>query len=224
MKDGKLPARARDLSGQTFGYLTATAFMGTDGRYALWTFQCRCGASVAKPGAKVTKEVRRGGTPNCGCSSGALAAAKLRTHGMSKHPAYAVWRSMLDRCRLPSHQAWKNYGGRGITVCERWRSFENFWQDMGPSYSRGMDLDRRDNNAGYSPENCQWVTRRDNTMNKRNTVRGVDIPALSKATGIGRSTLYNRVRSGWPLDKLVIPPDVRNRSSTFSTADRGTVS
>lgn len=223
MKDGKLPARVHDLTGQTFGYLTATKFAGTNGHHALWAFRCRCGETVTKSGTSVTREVRRGGTPNCGCSTGDLMAAKLRTHGMSKHPAFAVWRSMLDRCRLPSHRAWENYGGRGITVCERWQeSFENFWQDMGHSYSTGLDLDRRDNDSGYTPENCRWVPRRTNTMNKRNTVRTVDVPALSAATGIGRTTLYNRIKSGWPLDKLTLPPDVRNRCSTSSTAGRAT--
>jgi len=136
-------------------------------------------------------------------------------HGMSKHPAFAVWRSMLDRCRLQSHQAYANYGGRGITVCSSWQeSFSNFWADMGGFYQRGLDLDRIDNNGPYSPENCRWVDRRTNTMNKRSSIRVVDVQALSAQTGISRSTLYNRIRQGWSLEELTRAPSPANRCTT----------
>jgi len=135
---------------------------------------------------------------------------------MSEHPVYAVWRSMNDRCRLPSHQAWKNYGGRGIFVCAKWQeSFENFWGDMGGSYQSGLELDRRDNDSGYSPENCRWVSRRANTMNRRGTIRTVDVPELARTSGISRSTIYYRLAHGWEVDQLVRPPDSTNRFSTF---------
>lgn len=190
----------RNLTGQTFGVLTALhpAHSGVNGWH--WVYQCQCGNLVTKAGQAVTREVKRGGTPNCGCMTGQLIGSKNRTHGMSRHPAYGVWRSMVDRCRLASHQAWQNYGARGITVCERWTAgFENFWEDMKHSYQTGLDLDRVDNDGPYSPENCRWTTRRVNTMNKRGSVRDVDIPALSLETGIPISTLYYRHKRGQPL-------------------------
>lgn len=217
MTDGSKQGRARDLTGQTFGMLTAMCPQGLDAarHHMTWLFRCACGATTSKPGVKVTQEVRRGGTPNCGCATATLMRRALSTHGMTTHPAYAVWRSMNDRCRLPSHAAYKNYGGRGIAVCEAWStSFEAFWSDMGGSYQRGLDLDRVDNDGPYSPENCRWVTRRTNTMNKRSTIRAVDVPELSRRTGISRSTLYYRLKNGWPLERLEMTPAPTNRCST----------
>ena len=215
MKDGKLHHRTPNLIGQIFGNLVTISPEHSNGKKRYWRFQCVCGTQCVKVGTDVRKEVKRGGTPNCGCMTKQLISKRNQTHGMSKHPAFAVWRSMLDRCRLPSHQAWKNYGGRGITVCERWQqAFTNFWADMGPSYQRGLDLDRINNDGPYSPENCHWVARRGNSMNKRNTERRVDVMALSKATGISHTTLYYRLAHGWPLEQLTIPPSPKNRCTT----------
>jgi hypothetical protein len=217
MTDGKLPTKWKNLSGQTFGALTALSPEACNGHHVVWRFRCECGTHLLKVGVRVTQEAKRGGTPNCGCMTGALMSRKLRTHGMSKHPAYAVYSSMLARCLRPSHKAWPNYGGRGIGVCTRWlQSFEAFWEDMGPSYRHGLDLDRTDNSGPYSPENCRWVSRRVNTMNKRNSI-ALDIPELSRATGIGKTTLYNRLKAGWPLEMLTISPDFKNRCTTSST-------
>lgn len=222
MMDGKKHHKFKDLTGQTFGALTALSPETSTGKSWKWRYRCQCGQQTVKLGSDVTKELKRGGTPNCGCLTRKLMSEAMSTHGMSKHPVFAVWRSMLDRCRLPSHKAYKNYGGRGIAVCERWLKFENFWADMGASYQRGLELDRADNDGPYSPENCQWVTRRANTMNKRTSVRQVDVPALSRETGIGRTTLYNRIRAGWPLSKLREKPSPANRCTTSSTAALGT--
>lgn len=220
MTDGKLHWKARDLTGQKFGMLTAQSVETNEGGKLRWRYSCDCGVQTVKLGQDVTKEVKRGGTPNCGCSTARLISAGNRRHGMTNHPAYAVYRSMIDRCRLPTHQAWKNYGGRGIVVCASWQeSFENFWADMGAAYMRGLELDRKDNSKGYSSDNCRWTNRRVNAMNKRTSVKGMDIPELSRTTGIGRTTLYSRIKAGWPLDKLTEPPAFTNRYSTSSTAD-----
>lgn len=218
MKDGKKHHNFRDLTGQTFGALTALHPSHTNGKKWYWVYRCQCGQIVTRVGADVSKEVARPGTPNCGCLTAALLRAKNATHGMSKHPAYAVYRSMLDRCALPTHQAWANYGGRGITVRDRWReSFENFWADMGPTYQSGFDLERERNMEGYSPTNCKWATRRANTMNKRNTVRVIDVMEMARASGISKSTLYYRIQRGWSVEDLMRPPSFSSRCTTSST-------
>jgi hypothetical protein len=147
---------------------------------------------------------------------------------MSFHPAYAVYRSMLDRCNLPTHQAYHNYGGRGITVCERWQaSFENFWADMGESYKKGLTLDRRNNMGNYTSKNCRWIKWQPQCVNKRTNVWAdtphgpMTLSQISDLTGIGRTTIHYRWKAGvrdWEL--LTATPDVRNRFMTSTTAAR----
>src|SRR5262249_40557060 len=133
---------------------------------------------------------------------------------------YWLWRSMQDRCRLPTHQAWKNYGARGITVCARWDSFENFWADTRPTYQPGLTIERRNNSAGYSPENCYWATWKAQSNNKR-TNRRIQTPEgemtvaeAAECLGLGAGMLYDRLNRGWPTTALFLPASFENRSST----------
>jgi hypothetical protein len=144
-----------------------------------------------------------------------------KTHGMSSHPAYAVWRSMCDRCRLPSHQAWHNYGARGITVCKKWEaSFSAFWEDMGASYQQGLTLERLDNSKGYSKKNCAWVTSREQGNNRRVNTRiqtpwgELTVAQASRRSGINVTTLLYRIEVGVPPSKMFVKPDLRNRFTT----------
>ncbi len=136
---------------------------------------------------------------------------------MSLHPAYAVWRALLARCTRPNHPAFKNYGGRGIGVCEEWMQFERFWEDMRDGYATGLSLDRFDNDDGYSGENCRWASRKTQCRNKQGNViiptplGRMTVAEASERFGIGHNTILYRISNGWPSEKLLIAPDFTNR-------------
>lgn len=210
--------RAKDLSGQTLGYLTVVKYHGSNGRRSLWLLRCRCGAAVVLAATEIAKQQKRGIQTSCGCMRNKTISEKRTTHGMSRHKAFAVWRSMIDRCSLPTHQAWARYGGRGITVCDQWRkSFSAFWADMGSTYREGLTLERKDNAAGYSPENCVWATPLKQARNKRTNVHintpwgRMTVAEAADRSGLNRTTLYYRVNNGVPEHRLFEVPDTSRK-------------
>lgn len=131
-------------------------------------------------------------------------------------PEWRAWSSMRSRCLLETHPAYDRYGGRGIRVCERWESFEAFLEDMGPRPSADHSLDRKDNDGDYTPENCRWATRKQQTRNRRDnrllTIEGVTKPAATWAedVGLNYSILKDRIRSGWEPKRAVFTPRREN--------------
>jgi hypothetical protein len=93
-----------------------------------------------------------------------------RRHGMSHLPIYLNWQTMIQRCKNPKHPKYPTYGARGITVCERWKVFENFYADMGDRPSPHYSIDRKNNDKGYSPDNCRWATKREQLLNTRRSI------------------------------------------------------
>lgn len=129
------------------------------------------------------------------------------THGKFGTQIYRVWSNMLTRCTNPNHTQYKDYGGRGIKPCEEWLKFENFYADMG-EIPPGMTLERRENDKGYSKNNCVWATQQQQSVNRRNNrvieYQGVKktLTQWAKDTGIPKSTLHNRiVVFGWELNR-----------------------
>jgi hypothetical protein len=145
-----------------------------------------------------------------------------KTHRMHGTPTYRTWRAMKSRCLNPNDPAYLRYGGRGITVCDDWLQFEKFVGDMGVRPD-GTELDRVDNDAGYSPDNCRWATRSQNSRNKRKTLRapdGTPIAQLAEQHGIRYDTLMWRLKNGVPLDQaLSCPPKTTNRFKEARSAD-----
>lgn len=169
--------------------------------------ECVCGAKKWVE----ERSVRRGLTKSCG-------SCVHKTHGASKTPEYAVWRSMTDRCRLSTHQAYANYGGRGITVCKRWEKFENFIADMGNKPFKGASVDRINNNKGYSKTNCRWVNATEQCRNKRTnvflTAKGMTktVTEWSSISGVRHNTISYRLANGWSVvDAIFAKPNFANK-------------
>jgi len=162
----------------------------------------RCSCEAATEKVVTLEHLRSGRTTSCGCVHKALLRARSTTHGSTKHPLYGTWKNMRQRCQNPRNSKYVNYGGRGITVCERWDSFENFILDMGPTYKRNLTLDRKDNSLGYSPENCRWATPVEQSMNRRNTLK-VTLNGRTQALkdwclelDLKYPTVYHRLKAG----------------------------
>jgi len=161
--DTKLPPIA---PGQRYGRLTAIEFAGRGPRNsAIWKFRCDCGVEIIKPAARV----RCGTTKSCGCFriDFGRSIGAIKKHGLYGTPEWVSWNHMLDRCRNQNSDAYEEYGGRGIKVCERWTVFENFLTDMGPR-PEGFTLDRYPKNDGnYEPGNARWASRKQQANNRR---------------------------------------------------------
>jgi hypothetical protein len=163
----------RDLTGKIFGKLTVVEFsrieQERERERAIWVCQCSCGRKIDVRGYNLES----GNTRSCGCSR-IMFPSRLR-HGFSRkgnrRPVYHSWQAMKSRCTNPKLKQYKDYGGRGITYCKRWETFENFRDDMFPTWKPGLTLDRIDNEKGYEKSNCRWATRYQQIHNRRTLQR-----------------------------------------------------
>lgn len=156
----------RDLTGSTFGYLTAIRRL-EDTRASGYPWLCIC--ACGKEATVRIESLAQGKTLSCGCKR--IEACLARTkHGHSrrigKTKTYIVWRAMHQRCKQPKNNHYKYYGGRGIKICERWGSYENFLIDMGERPD-GLSIDRINNDGDYEPSNCRWATHTQQMNNTR---------------------------------------------------------
>ena len=132
-----------------------------------------------------------------------------RTHGQSGTVLYKVWKTMRQRCMNPNDTNYFRYAGRGIGICERWDKYELFYSDMAPSYKTGLQLDRRDNNKGYSPENCHWVTRSQNMSNRTDSIlwNGETAAAASIRLGGDSHMVRSRIKVfNWSYEDAFTTP------------------
>lgn len=159
-----------DLTGMVFGKLTVESFVPDGSRYLKWLCKCECGNKKVI----MSQSFKSGATVSCGCYGTKRRSQTSTKHGESgggatnRSGTYSSWANMMMRCDWASHPSHKKYAAKGILVCERWHSFENFKADMGER-PEGTSIDRLDNSKGYSPDNCRWATRQQQSLNRSNT-------------------------------------------------------
>lgn len=192
-----------NISGQKFGRWDVGSYVGK----GLWVCVCACGVEKRIS----TSNLTLGKSRSCGCLSAEITSALSRTHGLTQSRAYRIWAQMRGRCNLVTNHSYPHYGGRGIKVCERWENFENFLSDMGHPPD-GLTLDRTDNDGDYTPGNCKWKSRKEQSRNKRSNVlieyqgKRLCISDVAEAISVAPQTLGKRIREGWPIDAAINHP------------------
>lgn len=210
-----------DLIGQKFGKLTVAEWAGKANlgvaRKAMcdfWLCRCDCGKTTVA----ASRWIKHGNTTSCGCSH-----AK---HKMTGTRTWIVWTGMKGRCSNPKNEDYPRYGGRGISVCDRWKeSFSDFYADMGDPPTKSHTLDRVNNELGYSPENCRWATRKEQNRNTRRN-HWVEWRGESKTLaewgedprlielGITKFYLCTRIWSGWTVERAMTAPAIVGKPIT----------
>lgn len=215
----KLPM---DITGEVYSRLTAVCFVGPGpNRKRLWKFKCECGGEIIVP----TGAVRSGNTRSCGClkheavvrnGQKMLAASHAAqvTHGMTGTPLHRTWKNMKGRCHNPNRRDYGYYGGRGIFVCEEWKNDSSAFINwaLANGYQIGLEIDRINNDGPYSPDNCRWATRREQTNNHRrnhfieHNGKRLTLSQWDRELGWPESTVANRISGGYSeIEAITIP-------------------
>lgn len=193
--------RLRDLSGVRFSRLVVIEQAGRDSSGGVrWNCACDCGGTYVTSSWSLVD----GRARSCGClyrETRRMGGKKNTVHGKSYDRVHKIWDGMLQRCTNPKQKGFHRYGGRGITVCDRWCSFENFLADMGEP-PQGTSLDRINNDGNYEPSNCRWATAEEQANNRRNNRiltmdgRSLTVSQWSRLLKIGEGGIRHRLRSG----------------------------
>lgn len=208
--------KSQDLTGLPFGYYTAIRQDGCDSQgVPCWLCRCRCGNEKRV----LVYSLLSGHTKSCGCMKRELVRGRNTTHDCAYEPWFPTYADMMKRCghyEGASERQLNDYRDRGITVCEEWRNSPRAFGDwlLAHGWHKGLEIDRIDNDKGYSPENCRLVTRRENCNNRRNTTRLDDgTPLAMFCSSIGIETFedgaptkkYNRIRVMWTQAHKIHP-------------------
>lgn len=215
-------AKLIDLVGQKFAKLTVIKRAeNTKGGSARWLCKCDCGnETIVSAG-----NLKSGAVKSCGCLKKISHNSK---HNESQTPLYRMWISMIHRCENPKHISYKDYGQRGITVCEKWHDFLEFkvWAES-TKPDGDFSIDRIDNDKGYCPENCRWASRKEQANNRRSNVRIEyqgeihNLTEWSEILGFNYKTVHNRMyKLGWSFEKAINTAiDIKKRNKVERTKD-----
>lgn len=201
------------MTGQKFGMWTILSLRSKSSKVTLWDCQCECGKKVAVRSGNL----RNGASTSCGCESLKRLLKSRITHGETRGgiqtSEYQCWVAMKQRVFNKNHVGYKNYGGRGIAICERWlNSFEDFIADMGRRPTPKHSIERVENDGNYEPSNCVWGTKAEQINNTRSNNRvtvgsvTLTVSQWAKRSGLKRTTISGRMRMGWSKETAVTTP------------------
>jgi len=198
-----------DLTGKIYGRLTVISQADNIGCRIAWLCHCECG----RWSTVVAHSLLSGTARSCGCLRRELSSKRMMSHGYARRwqitPEFRVWARMLRRCNYSRGSSYYRYGGRGISVCDRWSEFMNFFMDMGPRPSSKHSIDRINNDGNYEPGNCRWATQKEQCQNTSKvrifTVNGRSqtVSAWGEEYGIKRSTIYARLKRGLSIEQAL---------------------
>lgn len=199
-----------DLTGQKFGRLTAIKRVeNTKNKDTLWLCKCDCGGETI---TRITN-LRNGNTKSCGCLNKEHLLKSITKHGLHDKKLYNTWKGMRQRCNNKNNPAYKNYGGRGITICAEWNNFKNFYDwAMNNGYQKGLSIDRIDNNKGYNPNNCRFTDQTTQSNNRRNNKiftykeQTHTLAEWAIFYNMNYWALRSRIKRGWSIEKTLETP------------------
>lgn len=212
----------KDITGQKFNRLTVENYAGRIGDNHAFLCSCECGSQIIVRAYLLTGNV----TKSCGCLRGDSNRHLRTTHGLSHSREWRIWAGMKNRCLNPKVRSYMDYGGRGISVCDRWLNgeggrggFECFYSDMGPRPTPKHSLERKNNDGNYEPGNVVWATTQEQNLNtrviKRIQFQGQTLTSheWSTITGIANSEINKRINRGWSVERALTQP-MRGRPET----------
>ena len=211
--------RGQYLIGKRFDRLLVISFHGIIKKQKYWVCKCDCGNKTILS----TAILNYGTVKSCGCLRNEKLVKRSQKHGYSKrkniHPLYSVRIAFLSRCYNGNDKEYKNYGKRGIRVCEEWKNDPKSFISWGLShgYIKGLTIDRKDNNIGYSPDNCRFISQAKQNINKRGTIyltfknKRIPLVEWAKLIGLKRETLYSRIFCyNWSIEKALTTPKLQS--------------